>query len=141
MGIVDDILSVTNDILGLRDHLGAIKYPIYILTRVWSGNERGSGTPTDYVTQVLPTPYLVDLSHSINLREGGSLKQGDLLIKMISKQTYTEDQIDCTVPDKKTERWYFIKDLLYEVISVKEDYVYFNVQVRKATKQKLYFSI
>jgi len=138
MGIVDDILSVTNDILGLRDDLGAIKHPIYILTRVWSGSERGSGTPSDSVTQLLPTPYLVDLSHNMNLREGGTLKQGDLLLKMISKKTYQESQIDCSTGDSLTEKWYYVKGLLYEVVSVTEEYVYFNVQVRKATKQNIY---
>jgi hypothetical protein len=138
MGIVDDILSVTNEILGLRDDLGAIKHPIYILTRIWSGQERGSGAPTDSVQQILPTPYLVDLSHRINLREGGSLKQGDILLKMLSKQKYSEAQINCSVSDAKTEKWYYFNGLLYEVVSITEEYVYFNVQVRKATKQKVY---
>lgn len=138
MGIVDDILSCTDDILGLRDDLGAVKYPIYILTRIWSGEERGSGVATDTIEQMLPTPYLVDLSHNLNLREGGTLKQGDLLLKMISRQSYKEDDINCTVSNKKAEKFYLIKNLLYEVISVTEHYVYFNVQIRKATKQKVY---
>lgn len=138
MGIVDDILSVTDDILGLRDDLGAIKYPIYILTRTWSGQERGSGEASDTIEQMLPTPYLVDLSHNLNLREGGTLKQGDLLLKMISRNKFKEDDINCSVTNKNIEKFYFIKNLLYEVISVTEHYVYFNVQIRKATKQKVY---
>jgi hypothetical protein len=138
MGIVDDVLKNVDSILGLRDDLGAIKHPIYILTREWSGNEPGSGTPTDSTQQVLPTPYLVDLSHSLRLREGGNLKQGDLLLKMISKKTYNEKQINCSVENQNQERWYYINGLLYEVISITEEYVYFNVQVRKASKQKTY---
>ena len=138
MGIVDDILGVTDDILGLRDELGAVKYPIYILTRTWSGGERGSGEASDSISKLLPTPYLVDLSHSINLREGGSLKQGDLLLKMISRAKFKEEDINCSVSSKNTEKFYFIKNLLYEVVSITEHYVYFNVQIRKATKQKVY---
>lgn len=136
-GIVDDVLSVTDDILGLRDELGAVKKPIYIVTRTWSGAKRGEGTYTDSKVQVLPSPYLVDLSHSLRVREGGALKQGDLIIKMISKQKYSEAQINGSVDAPNLERWYYIGEYLYEVISVTEEYVYFNVQVRKTSKPKI----
>lgn len=137
-GIVDDILSITDSILGLRDELGAIKHPIYILTRTWA-TQKGLGTPVDVIAQILPTPYLVDLSHSLNVREGGMVKQGDLLVKMISRQSYmTENLIDCTVSNQLVEKWYYIDSRLYEVISVTRDYVNWNVQIRKTIKQKTY---
>lgn len=137
--IVNDILGCTDDILGLRDDLGAIKHKVYILTRTWTGRELGSGTPKDEIVQILPTPHLVDYSHSLRIREGGNIREGDILVKSLSKQTYTEESmIDCSVPNKKTEKYYYINGRLYNVISVTSKYVTWNVQVRKAAKQKVY---
>ena len=137
--IVSDILSCTDEILGLRDDLGAIKHLVYILTRTWSGTELGNGTATDSIEQILPTPYLVDYSHSLKIREGGKIKEGDIVLKMLSKQTYTdENMIDCSVDNKTTEKYYYINGRLYTVISVTSDYVYWNVHIRKAAKQTTY---
>lgn len=140
MSIIDDILGCTDDILGLRDCLGANKNgPIYILTRTWDG-EKGRGDPCDTIEQVLPSPMLVNFSHSLRLREGGTIKQGDILLKHISKQSYPqESMLDCTVEDEKTmERFYYFDNHIYECITVTQDYVYWNVQVRKTKKLKLY---
>lgn len=137
--IVNEILSCTDEILGLRDDLGAIKHLVYILTRVWSGTELGKGTALDSIAQILPTPYVVDYSHSLKIREGGKIKEGDIVLKMLSKQTYTEESmIDCSVTDKKTEKYYYINGRLYNVISVTSDYVYWNVHIRKSAKQTVY---
>lgn len=137
--IVNEILSCTDEILGLRDDLGAIKHLVYVLTRVWSGAELGSGAAVDQLEQILPTPYLIDYSHSLKIREGGKIKEGDIVLKMISKQTYTEERmIDCSVTDKKTEKYYYINGRLYNVISVTYDYVYWNVHIRKTAKQTTY---
>jgi hypothetical protein len=134
MSIIDDLLPDLDDVLGLRDEIGAVKEPIYILTRTWDA-EKGKGSPVDTFAQILPTPYLVDLSHSINLKEGGSVKQGDLLLKMISKASYPEESdVDCSSSDRKIEKWYWINGRTYEVISVKQDYVTWAVQIRKTIK-------
>lgn len=131
MSIVNDVLSITDDILGIRDDLGAIKEPVYLMTRVWE-EVKGIGNYLDSEVPVLPTPFVVDYSHKVALREGGSIRQGDIILKHISKQSYpTEDLVDCSVNDDLTEKWYKIGDRLYEVISVTQDYVYWNVQVRK----------
>lgn len=137
--IVDDIKSCTDDILGIRDDLGALKHPIYILTRTWSGQEIGDGTAVDTTAQILPTPYLVDYSHSIKIREGGAIREGDILLKMISKQSYpNESDIDCTTATTKIEKFYYIDGKMYEVISVTSEYVYWNVHLRRTAKQKTY---
>lgn len=134
MSIVDDILENVDEYLGLRDELGAVKEPIYILTRTWEA-EKGNGSPVDTFAQILPTPWLVDFTHSLRLREGGTIKQGDILLKMISKATYDEESdIDCSSSDKKVEKWYWIKGRTYEVISVTQDYAWWNVQIRKTIK-------
>lgn len=138
-GIVDEILGCTDEILGIRDDLGATKHKVYLLTRIWEGEEIGDGNPIDSISQILPTPYLIDFSHDLRIREGGKIKQGDLMLKHISKQSYpSEKMIDCSVSDRKTEKFYYIDNQIYEVISVHEDYVYWNVQVRKTIKKKKY---
>lgn len=136
MSIVSDVLSITDDILGLRDDIGAIKHHVYLFTRTWSVT-KGVGTPVDTEVQVLPTPFLQDYSQDLRAREGGSVRQGDIIVKHISKQSYpTEDLIDCSVANSTTtERYYKINNRLYEVVNVKEDYVYWNVQVRKTIKK------
>lgn len=138
-GIVEDVLSCTDDILGLRDDLGAIKHIVYILTRTWSGDELGSGIATDVIVQILPTPYLVNLDHNVRLVMAGKVKEGDIMLKHFSKQTYTEENmIDCSVGDKKTEKYYYVDQKLYNVVHIKSDYVYWNVHIRLTGKNKVY---
>lgn len=139
MSIVDAVLACTDSILSVRDQIGAIKHQVYMLTRTWSGDEIGEGTPTDSLTQILPTPHIVDLSHSLNIREGGMIKQGDLILKSISRQSYpNESDIDCTKTIENVERYYFIDGRIYEVISVKRKYVTWQIQIRRTIKQKTF---
>ena len=137
MGIIDDLIPCMDDILGVRDDIGAIKNgPIYLLTRTWTG-QKGRGTFVDTQVQVLPSPHVVNFSHSLRLREGGMIKQGDIMLKHLSKQKYpTEDLLDCTTDNPSTvEKFYYMDGNLYECISVLEDYVYWNVQIRKTNKK------
>lgn len=137
-GLVDDILAVVDDILGIRDEIGAIKHPIYILTRVWPG-QKGVGVPVDSTEQVLPTPNLVNFSLNQDPNEAGKIPQGQILLKMISKNKYTKNQINGTVDNPTLkERWYYINGELYEVVNVTEDYVYWNVLLKKTIKTKVY---
>lgn len=137
--LVDEILECTDEILGIRDDLGAYKHKTYVLTRIWSEG-LGKGFATDSLEQVLPSPYLVDYSHDLRIRENGMIKQGDIMLKHISKESYPqEEMIDCTVNDPdKMEKFYYINGRLYNVVSVVESYVYWNVMVRKAAKQKVH---
>ena len=137
--IVDDIKNGLDDILGLRDEIGAIKYPIYILTRTWTGEELGEGVPSDSISQILPSPYLVDYSHSLRIVEGGNIQKGDLLLKMVSKESYpNESDVNCSSDNQNIEKFYFINDNLYNVKSITSDYVYWNVLLTKTGKTKTY---
>jgi hypothetical protein len=139
--LVDDILACTDEILGIRDDIGAIKHTVHILTRTWDGSEVGDGNPVDATAQILPTPYLIDLFANIRLREGGKIEEGDLMVKHISKQSYPDfDVVSLKVTDDVTEKYYYINEKLYEVIHVKEDYVYWNIHIRQTAKQDTYIA-
>lgn len=132
MTLLTDLLGVTDDILGVRDTIGAVIYPIYLTTRTWSGTEPGDGTATDVDTQILPSPSVKDLSHDWDSLKGGNAQQGDLLLQYISKQSYpSEDTVRCKSSARNIEKFYKINGHLYTVVSVSEKYVYWNVQIRK----------
>lgn len=140
MSIIDDVRSVTDEILGVRDEIGAVKRPVYILTRTWSGDEIGEGTAVDVAVQILPSPYVTDFKHDLRVREGGNIKQGDQLVKSISQESYpNESDVDCTVNAGNVEKWYYFDGSLYEVVSVRLRYVTWDVHVRKTAKQTFYF--
>lgn len=137
--LVNDILGCTDEILSIRDDLGAKKYQVSILTRVWSGTELGDGTPVDSVEKIYPSPYIVDYSQSLRLSEGGNVKEGDILLKNISRQSYAnESDLDCSTNNKNIEKFYFINNRLYNVVSITRHYVYWNVMVRQTNKKKIY---
>ena len=128
------LIENVDSILSLRDEIGAVKAPVYIVTRVWE-DKKGVGKFTDTKVQMLPSPRIVDLSHDMRIREGGIVKQGDLILKMISKESYSEKDIDLSVTDDKTEKFYLIKNGLYEIVSVVDKYVVFQVHIRRTLKK------
>lgn len=138
-GLIDDLLEVVDDVLGVRDDIGAVIKPLSIVTRTWSGSQVGEGTFSDTKQPVLPSPQLVDLSHSLRLLEGGQYKQGDILLKNMSKNKYkTMKDVDCTSDDLSVEKFYLLGCDLYTVISVTESYITWNVQIRKVANAKGY---
>lgn len=143
--LIESIQKSLDPILSVRDILGAQKHNVFLLKRTKSASnpeldEFNSIDPVDEIEkQILPSPRIVDYSHDKRLREGGNIKQGDLLLKMISKNSFpSRDEIECITPSKNIERYYYINDDLYNVVSVTEDYVWWNVQIRKATNKTIY---
>lgn len=137
--LVDSLLDCVDCALGVRDSIGAVLHKVGFLTRTWSGDRPGSGTASDEVVQMLPTPFIVDYSHDLRIREGGMVKQGDIILKNVSKHKYpAENLIDCTTTSRSVEKFYLIDDRLYTVINVKESYVTWDVQIRKYSNQTRY---
>ncbi len=137
--LIDSLIPNLDSVLGVRDSVGAVLHTVGILTRTWSGPKPGEGEPKDTIEKVSPTPGIVDYSHDLRLREGGMLRQGDIILRGLSKHKYPKEElIDCTTPKKSIEKFYLIDDRLYTVINVKEGYVTWNVQVRKYSNQKRY---
>jgi len=132
MSLISDLTAVADDILGVRDTVGANLYPIYIVTRTWSGAEPGLGTAVDVAVLMVPTPAVQDFSHKWQDLAGGNVQQGDLLLKYISKGAYPlESTVRLASTTRSVEKFYKINAHFYSVVSVTEKYIYWNVQIRK----------
>lgn len=137
MSLVSDIRDDVDQILSLRDQIGAVKTPVYIMTRVWA-DKKGVGNFVDTFVQVLPSPRIVTFEHSSRIREGGTIQQGDILLKGIAQNLYpTRETVDCSVDSDKLERWYWMNGWLYEVKSAEQKYVTWNVLITKTSKNRV----
>lgn len=135
-GLVDSLLGSANDILGVRDSIGAALKAVKIVTRTWSGGRVGSGTSEDTAVDVLPSPGFKSFAHDLRLQEGGEFKQGDILLTSISKQTFpTEAEVRAASGGEGVEKFYRVGGEDYRVISIVEKHLTWNVQLRKITNQ------
>lgn len=146
VGLIDSLLPVTDSILGVRDSIGAVIKPVYFLTRTWfsdSGLTTPATSPEGYakdstLVQMLPSPKIKDFSQDIRLKEGGSVKAGDIILSSISRNKYAEADLDGTTTAENIEKFYVVGVKLYQVINVKESYLTFSVQLRELTNQTRY---
>ncbi len=145
-GIDAAMIEGIDAILAIRDAVGAIIKPVYFVTRTFYRDKEmqepakgpeGSNA-TDLVVQLLPTPGMKQFNQDIRLREGGSIKAGDIILKGISKNLFKEQDIDGSTSAKNIQKFYLIGDKLYQVINVTARHVTFNVQVRELTNQTRY---
>lgn len=144
-GLLDSLLPCIDDILSVRDCIGAVMKPVYLFTRTWFVDQakttaaaQPEGFATDSFVQLLPSPSLRDYSQDIRLREGGAVKQGDIILKDISKNKYVIGDLDGTSSAPNIERFYLVGVKLYQVINVTEEYLTWNVQLRELSNQTRY---
>lgn len=135
--VYDDLLGDVDSILGIRDDLGVALHPVFLVTREWSaGTEIGEGDFTDSEKQVLPSPRIKEYADDYKIKEGGAIQQGDIILKMISKQSYpNRSDIDCSVGAQHVEKFYKINEVFYRVIFVWEQHVTWNVHLRRVSDQ------
>lgn len=146
VGLIEALLPVTNSILGIRDSIGAVIQPVYFLTRTWytdgtftsASTNAGEGVAKDNVKQMLPSPQIVQLKQDLRLKEGGMAKNGDIMLKMISRDSYHESDLDGSSTAGNVEQLYVVGVKVYQVISVTESYVTWNVTIRELTNQTRY---
>jgi hypothetical protein len=137
MSAIKSLKGCLDSILCVRDSIGAGLAPVFHVTRTWSGKQVGDGKAKDVETQVLPTPRIKDYSHDLRLLQAGTVKQNDLMLKGISKNQYPEeDMINGKSYDKRIERLYRVGEDLYEVISIVEKHVTWDVQLRILSSQE-----
>lgn len=136
-GVVEGVLESVNDILSLRDSIGAALKEVYLVTKTWPGTEIGDGTAVVTKVKMVPSPRVVEFKHNLRLVEGGAVKSGDILLKMVSKQTYpTENLLDCTSAVQTVEKFYEVGGILYRFLSATEKHVTWNVLLRRVSQQE-----
>lgn len=134
--LIDGLRANVNHILSQRDALGAALKDVYLVTRTWSGVELGDGTATEVKVKMNPSPRVVEFKHDMRLVEGGAVQQGDVLLKMVSKQTFpTQSLVDGSSATATKEALYEIGGFLYRVVNVRERHLTWNVLLRRLSQQ------
>lgn len=142
--LISSILEGVDDILSVRDSIGAVIRKVFFVTRTYyqdaaltqpAGGPEGSYAK-DSVDQMLPSPGMKEFNQDVRLREGGSIKAGDIILTGVSRNKFKQSDLDGTSPSKNVMKLYMIGDKIYQVINVSEKYVTFNVQIRELTNQR-----
>lgn len=123
-------------VLGVREELGLQLAEVSIVTRTWTAEEPGDGSFSDNVEVLSPSPQIVDYSHNIRVQEAGAIKQGDLILKMIPRATYTEEQLRTDTGIKNVEKFIKVGNHYYRTIHVKENLVTWDIHIRKVSKDE-----
>ncbi len=136
MSLVDDLIGGLDDILSIRDELGAALKQVYFVTRTFAGTELGDGDYTETREQMLPSPKVVEFKLDTRIREGGNVKAGDIMLKMISKNSYpTEASVDCSTSLANQEKFYELDGELYRCIGIGERLLTWSAHLRRVSDQ------
>lgn len=144
-GIQDALLPVIDDILCAVESVGAFIKKVSLVTRTWYTDADKTtlattvgGYATDVIVAMHPNPTMKDYSQDIRLREGGAVKQGDIILKNVSKNQYAEEDLDGSTSAPNIEKFYLVGAKLYQVINVTEELVTWRVQLREMSNQTRY---
>jgi hypothetical protein len=144
-GILASLLPGINSILSIRDSIGASKQPVYFLNRTWFTDGTFtvqstdiSGSAKDVLTQMLPSPQIVTLTQEIKAREGGTVKNGDIMLKMISQESFNEAALDGSSSANNVENLFIVGVKVYQVVKVTQEYVTWNLVLKELTNQTRY---
>ncbi len=139
MRLSDSLRANIDCVLGVRDSIGASVSDVAIVKRTWNGSKIGEGQATELITKMLPTPGIKLFNHDLRIKEGGTVQSKDILLTSISQNKYPEQSmIDGTKPDKLTEVMYEVGGRLYQVVSVEQHLVTWNVLLREISDQRRY---
>jgi hypothetical protein len=131
-----DLMKCVDKILGIREDIGAQLADIYLIERTWSGRRAGDGTFVDRSALLSPIPQIVDYSHDIRVSEAGAYKSGDIILKGISMNKWSESQLLTLTDQRNIERFYKVGGHYYTAIHVKENFVTWDVHLRKVSQDE-----
>lgn len=123
-------------ILGIRDDIGVGLGPVCLVTRTWSGERVGDGSYTEVITKMLPTPEIKDFSHDVRVSDAGAIKSGDLILKTIDKNRFSEDELRTDTGEEKIEKFIKVKTHRYRTIHIKEKVFFWDVHIRKVSEDE-----
>ncbi len=122
--------------LAVRDSIGANIHEIYLVERCWSGETIGDGKHYDKVTKLSPTPEIREFAHNIMVQTGGAIQQGDILLKGISKNRYSREDLQYQSDNPTQEKFYLIDDREYRIVNIVERLVTWDVLVRQTINRR-----
>lgn len=129
-GILSGIGKGLESALKLRDDLGVALAKVYLIERRWTGQNIGDGDAVDKRTQLLPSPRIVDLSLKLHYTAGGSMKQGDLILRDILKSKYSREKLLMATEGNNVEGFYEINGRMFKPVHLEEKQLTWSVHVR-----------
>jgi len=135
-GIIDSLLPSIDSILGIRDTVGAVILPVFFVTHTWSGSTIGDGTLSTSQVQMLPTPNWKSFSQDLRLKEGGVIKEGDILLTNVSRNKFKESDLDGLTNVNNVEKFLRVGDKLYRVVSVVPKYLTWEILLREQSNRR-----
>ncbi len=129
MSLVLRLRAKSSKLYGIRERVG-YKQKVYIMTRQWD-SEVGLDDPTDTVIRVIPTPGIQDLGHRRMVMPHGDSITGDIVLKGIAFDKFTEKELGNIGQDELTERFYLIDEKTYSINRVTQSMVSWSVVLTK----------
>lgn len=144
-GLIDDLKESIDDILAVRDDIGAVLQPVFFVTRTWytdaelttQATEIG-GYAADVEVRMRPSPGIKEFAHDLRLREGGMIKQGDILLTNISGNKFDLEDLNGSSPAANVEKLFRVGDSIYQPIMPHQKYVTWDLQLRRLSNQTRY---
>ena len=126
--LVEDLKGIAEDSFAIRDDIGAKK------ANVWFYEKKGENDPV--WKQILPTPNIVDLSHNVQLMEGGTVESGDLFLRSIPISKFNEEDLETVVENEMDQKYWVIAPpngftRAYTSVHIKRNYLSFEVHIRR----------
>lgn len=133
----ESFTDCVDKILGIREEMGAQLADVFFVTRTWSGERTGDGDFSDTIEQMSPLPEIVDYSHDVRLQQAGTYKQGDLILRSVSRNQYPdEDKLRTDTLERNVEKFLKVGDHFYRTIHIKEKLVTWDIHVRKVAQDE-----
>jgi hypothetical protein len=131
------LLKCIDKILEIKEGVGADIEKVDLITRTWSGERVGDGSFIDLLERMKPLPCIADVSHDVRVTASSSVKQGDLLLKSISMNSYPDEKkLRTDTGIRNVEKFYKIGEHYYRTIHIKKNLVTWDVQVRKVHRDE-----
>lgn len=113
--LVDDLLPTIDDLRGdLLPAFGTRQYEVKLVTRTWTGTERGDGESSDSEVLISPPPRVeTDAPPSglhYELRPQGRIEEGTVKLTEISLAGYQEDDLTGGTLDSNVEFFWALED-------------------------------
>ena len=81
--------------------------------------------------QILPTPFIQNISREFALQEGGDLGEGDIFLKSLARIRYTRESLRTDSDDGNLEKFWVINNQAYTTVNIKDGVISYDVQIRK----------